>query len=141
MIVDHKSICKEVSNENNIDINLLLSINNIIFKEISDWSKTPSTLKIYLKHFGNWYFKKQKTILKKETYDRVLKNDKTLLDINRVKIEEKVKNYEFIISEYQKYLNDKYEIKYKKYGKEAYEAYCLDKKQKKIQETKKNKSI
>lgn len=141
MIIDSKTICKKVSEDNSIDLNTLISINNIVFKEISDWSKQPDTLKVYLKHFGSWYYKKQKTISKEAIFQRVLIYDTSLLDSSREKILDKIKNYNFIISEYEKYLKEKYEIKCKKYGKEAYEAYCLDIKQKKIQKTKENKSI
>ena len=33
MIVDFKSICKDVAKENDIDLNALLSINNLVFKK------------------------------------------------------------------------------------------------------------
>ena len=141
MILDHKILCKEVSKEQNIDLKLLLSINNSVFTEVFNWSKKPDFLKIYLKHFGSWFFKKKKTADKLKIYQNVLINDLTLLDINRDKINNKIKNYNFVLSEYDKYTKDRYEIKCKKYGKEAYEAYCLAIQQKKIQKTKKNKSI
>jgi len=141
MIVDFKSICKDVAKENDIDLNTLLSINNIVFKEVSDWSKNPTSLRVYLKHFGNWYFKKQKTSYKLSVYNRTLTSDPTLLEVNREKILNIVKNYNFILSEYDKYTKEKYEIKCKKYGKQAYEAYCMAKKQEKIQKAKKNKFV
>jgi hypothetical protein len=141
MIVDFKSICKDVAKENDIDLNALLSINNLVFKEISDWSKNPTSLRVYLKHFGNWYFKKQKTDYKLSAYTRTLEHDPTLLDVNREKILNIVKNYNFILSEYDKYTKEKYEIKCKKYGKQAYEAYCMAKKQEKIQKAKKDKFV
>lgn len=141
MILDHKILCKEVSQEQNIDLNLLLSINNSVFTEVFNWSKNPDFLKIYLKHFGSWFFKKRKTSDKLKIYQRVIEFDTTLLDINREKINNKIKNYHFILSEYEKYTKDRYEIKCRKYGKEAYEAYCLAIQEKKIQKTKKNKPL
>jgi len=141
MIVDHKNLCKEVSEENNVDLNLLLSINNIVFTEVYDWTKNPDCLKIYLKHFGSWFFKNKKTNNKLIIYNRVIKGDPTITEENKLKILNKIKNYNFILSEYEKYTKDRYEVKCKKYGKEAYEAYCMAKKQEKIQKSKKNKSL
>lgn len=141
MIVDFKSICKDVSKENNIDLNTLLSVNNIVFKEISDWTKKPTSLRIYLKHFGSWYFKKQKTSYKLNVFNKVLKDSSFLLETTRVKILRLIDNYNFILSQYEDYKKEKYEIKCKKYGKEAYEAYCLAKKQEKIQKAKKDKFV
>lgn len=143
MIVDYKSLCKEVSKENNLDLDLLISINNTVFNEVFNWTKNPTSLKIYLKHFGSFFFKKRKTVEKIEMYNRVLTGNLhlPLLDVNREKIHNKIKNYNFILSEYDKYMKERYEIKCEKYGKEAYEAFCLAKKQEKIQKTKENKSI
>ncbi len=141
MIADYKVICKEVSSENNIDLELLTSINNIVFKEVSFWSLNPDTLKVYIKYFGSWFFKKQKTANKIKIYQGMLKTDKELLDKTIEKINKKLKLYNFIIDEYEKYIRDKCEVKYKKYGKEAYEAYCLAKKQEKIQKSQKDKPL
>lgn len=141
MILDSKSICKEISKDNSFDLEMLLSINNIVFKEISNWTLQPSHLKVYLKHFGSWFFKKKKTRDRVSNLQQLLNNNPLDLNINKEKIFNKIKNYDFILSEYEKYVKDRYEIKCKKYGKEAYEAYCLAKKQEKIQKSKKNKSI
>ena len=141
MILDSKSICKEISKDNSFDLEMLLSINNIVFKEISNWTTQPTHLKVYLKHFGSWFFKKKKTKDRVLNLQQLLNNNPLDLNINKEKIFNKIKNYDFILSEYEKYVKDRYEIKCKKYGKEAYEAYCLAKKQEKIQKSKKNKSI
>lgn len=135
MIKDHKILCKEISKENEIDLNLLLSIHNTIFTEIYDWTKNPDSLKIYLKHFGSWFFKKHKTKLKLDVFEKVLKNGSITSDETFQRVNTQIKNYNFILSEYDKYTKERYEIKCKKYGKEAYEAYCMAKKQKKIQQT------
>lgn len=141
MIVDFKSICKDVSKEKDIDLNTLLSVNNIVFKEIYDWTKNPTSLRVYLKHFGNWYFKKQKTSYKLNIFNKILRDSSPLLEATRDKIVRLVNNYNFVLSQYEEYKKEKYEIKCKKYGKEAYEAYCLAKKQEKIQKAKKDKFV
>lgn len=141
MISDSKSVCKQVSQENNIDLDVLSSINNMVFSEVYDWSKNPTSLKIYIKHFGSLFFKKKKTKEKLDLFENILKTDSTLTEHTIEKINNRIKNYNFILSEYDKYTKERYEIKCKKYGKEAYEAFCLAKKQEKIQKSKKNKSI
>lgn len=141
MILDSKSICKEISKDTDFDLEMLLSINNIVFKEISNWTTQPTHLKVYLKHFGSWFFKKKKTKDRVLNLQQLLNNNPFDININREKIFNKIKNYDFILSEYDKYVKDRYEIKCKKYGKEAYEAYCLVKKQEKIQKSKKDKPI
>lgn len=142
MIVDFKSICKDVSKEENIDLSTLLSVNNIVFKEIYDWTKNPTSLRVYLKHFGNWYFKKQKTNYKLNVFNKILNESfDSLLEPTKNKVYRLVNNYNFILSQYEEYKKEKYEIKCNKYGKEAYEAYCLAKKQEKIQKAKKDKFV
>jgi len=141
MILDHKGLCKEVSKENDIDEELLLSVNNLIYKEIYDWTKQPTHLKIYLKHIGSWYFKKMKTAKKLKMFQDVLAYNTRLYESNRGRVINYINNYTFILSEYDKYLKEKYELKCLKYGKEAYEAYCLAKRQEKIQKSQKNKPL
>lgn len=141
MIADAKIICRELSKKQDINLNLLLSINSVVFAEIFEWSQDPTYLKVYLKHFGSWFFKKKKTSDKYNMYKRILDSEEILLDTTREKIDKKLKNYTFISGEYKKYTKDRYEVKCEKYGKEAYEAYCLAAKQKKIQKTKSNKPI
>lgn len=133
MIIDYKNICKQVSKENNVDLDILLSINSVVFTEIYDWTKNPDYLKIYVKYLGSWFFKNKKTNNKLIACDNILSKDDMILEEDKLKILNKIKNYNFILSEYKKYIADKYEVKCKKYGKEAYEAYCLAKKQEKIQ--------
>lgn len=132
MMVDYKFICKNTSIKNNIDLDVLTSINNVVFKEISLWVNKPDYLKIYLKHIGSWFYKKKKTKAKLEKILKALENDLNLTNISKEKLLSKIENYNFILSEYDKYTQERYEIKCKKYGKEAYEAYCLAKKQEKI---------
>ena len=61
MIIDYKNICKQVSKENNVDLDILLSINSVVFTEIYDWTKNPDYLKIYVKYLGSWFFKNKKS--------------------------------------------------------------------------------
>jgi hypothetical protein len=141
MILDIDYIVDETSKDKNINLDILKSIQRTVFKEISDWTKNPTSLKIYLSDVGSWYFKKAKTEDKLELFKKLSTHNYQNYEYNYERIDRKIKNYKFILSEYEKYTQDKLEIKYKKYGKEAYEAYCLDKKQKKIQKSKEDKSL
>lgn len=137
MIIEGFVICVDAASKNNVEYDLLKSINDTVFKEIVDWSRNPTSLRLELKKFGTWYFKKAKTKDKIKHLENTLK-----LDFKRddeEKVLSRINNYNFIISEYEKYSKDRYEIKCEKYGKENYEAYCLDNKQKKLQKTKENK--
>ncbi len=141
MILESKSICKKVSDENNLDLDLLSSINHIIFKEVYQWTKNPVSLRVYLKHFGSWYFKKQKTASKLELYQNLLDNNRAYSEKDKDRMINKIKNYSFILSEYIDYTKSRYEVKCQKYGKEAYKAFCMAKKQEKIQKSQKNKPL
>jgi hypothetical protein len=139
MIIESFVICQDAAQKNNVDYDLLKSINDAVFKDVVQWTKNPTALRLDLSKFGVWYFKKTKTKYKKEMLNKVL------IDGSRVGDEENIinrlKNFDFILSEYEKYSKDRYEIKCLKYGKENYEAFSLAKKQKKLQEAKENKSI
>lgn len=137
MIIEGFVVCNDLSNREKIEYDLLKSINDTVFKEIVDWTRNPTSLRIDLSKFGVWYFKKSKTELKKDMFLRVLRAGTNKL--NEENILKRLKNIDFILSEYKKYNEDKYLIKCLKYGKENYEAYCLAKKQEKIQKTKKDK--
>lgn len=137
MIIEGFVICADAASKNNVDYDLLKSINDIVFKDIVDWTRKPTSLRLDLSKFGVWYFKKTKTSTKRDTLLKVLKQD----ELNdRENILNRIKNFDFILSEYEKYNKDKYDIKCLKYGKENYEAYCMAKKQEKLQKTKENKS-
>lgn len=138
MIIEGFVICADAASKNGVEYDLFKSINDIVFKDIVDWTRNPTSLRLDLSKFGVWYFKKTKTSLKKDTLNKVLKEDKDVFD--KENILNRIKNFDFILSEYEKYNKDKYDIKCSKYGKENYEAYCLAKKQEKIQKTQENKS-
>lgn len=139
MITEGFVICQEAAQKNNVEYDLLKSINDIVFKEVVDWTRNPTSLRLELNKFGVWYFKKAKTLSKKDTLNKVLKDGATAGDDEN--IINRIKNYEFILSEYEKYTKDKYDIKCLKYGRENYEAYSLAKKQEKLQKAKKDKSL
>lgn len=134
MILESFVICSEVSSKNKIDYDLLKSINDIVFKDIVEWTKSPTSLRLDLKNFGVWYYKKHKTKLKKDTLKRVINNSYDEKD--RMRMEKRIENFDFILSEYDKYSADKYKIKCEKYGKENYESFVLAKKQEKLQKAK-----
>lgn len=138
MIIEGFVICNNAASKNNIEYDLLKSINDIVFKDIVDWTRKPSSLRLELKDFGVWYWKKTKTINKRDDLLKALGKHNEQVD---EKIRNRLNNFDFILSEYEKYLKDKYEIKCMKYGKENYEAYCLAKKQEKIRKAKENKSV
>ena len=139
MITEGFVICSQAATKNNVDYDLLKSINDIVFKDVVEWTRHPTSLRLNLSKFGVWYFKKTKTIAKRHNLKKVLEdgthkgNSQNLID--------RIENYNFILSEYEKFNEDKYKIKCLKYGKENYEAYCMDKKQEKLQKVQKNKSI
>ena len=139
MIIESFVLCNNAASKNNIEYDLLKSINDIVFKEVVEWTRNPTSLRIKLNKFGVWYFKKAKMLLKKDVMHRVLRNGAN--EQNKNNILKRLKNFDFILSEYDKYQEDKYKVKCSKYGKENYEAYCLAKKQEKFQKAKKNKSI
>lgn len=139
MITEGFVICQEAAQKNNVEYDLLKSINDIVFKEVVDWTRNPSSLRLELNKFGVWYFKKAKTIDKINILNRVLKDGVIAGDGENIL--SRVKNYEFILSEYEKYTKDKYDIKCLKYGRENYEAYSLAKKQEKLQKAKKDKPL
>jgi hypothetical protein len=65
MIIESFVVCQDVAQKNNIDYDLLKSVNDIIFKDIVQWTRNPTTLRLDLSKFGTWYFKKAKTEEKK----------------------------------------------------------------------------
>lgn len=137
MILEGFVICVDAATKNKVEYDLLKSINDTVFKEVVSWSRNPDSLRLELKKLGTWYFKKAKTINKLDFVNRVLRNGVRPED--EEKYLNKIKNYRFILSEYDKYTQERQEIKHIKYGKENYEAFCLDKKQKKLQKTKEDK--
>ncbi len=139
MIIEGFVICANAASKNGVEYDLLKSINDTIFKDVVDWTRHPSSLRLELKDFGVWYWKKSKTYDKKMYFERLLKQD--IIDEYRQSLTNRMANFDFILSEYEKYQKDKYEVKCLKYGKENYEAYCLAKKQEKIQKAQENKSI
>ena len=139
MITEGFVICTETALENNIEYDLLKSVNDIVFKEIVEWTRKPSSLRIELSKFGVWYFKKAKSEDKRCVLSDLLLNDE--IREGKENVINRLKNLDFISSEYEKYSRDKYDIKCLKYGKENYEAYCLAKKQEKLSKTKKDKSL
>lgn len=141
MILNGKDICKMVADDNQIDYNLLLSINNTVFLKTKEWTRNPTSLKVYIKGIGSWFYRKTKTkdnlnflnnLILENT---IFRNEKEYQ--NAIK---KSKVMTFILKEYETYIQDRYDKKCEKYGKEAYEAYKMAKKQEKIQKTQEAKS-
>lgn len=139
MIIEGFVICQEAASKNNVEYDLLKSINDVVFKEVVDWTRNPTSLRLDLSKFGVWYFKKAKTQTKRNTLINVLKNG--AYEGEEESIRERLLNLDFILSEYEKYNKDKFEIKCMKYGRENYEAYSLAKKQEKLQKAQKDKSL
>ena len=123
-------ICQKVADDLNIDYDLIKSINDTVFKELSQVVRSPESLIVSLQPLGNFYYRDKKTSEK-------LRNN---LHFNNPDNEEFTNNLSNIMNMYISYKEDKLKFKYEKFGKESHEAYLLDKKQKKLPTTKKDKS-
>lgn len=143
MIIEGFVICTEAASKNNVEYDLLKSINDVIFKDIVEWTRHPTSLRCELSKFGVWYFKKQKTMKRREAFDRTLDRvlERNIPKEGEIILLSRIENLNFILREYEKYNRDKYEIKCLKYGKENYDAYCLAKRQEKIQKAEKDKPL
>lgn len=139
MITEGFVICTDAASKNKVEYDLLKSVNDIVFKEMVDWTRNPTTLRAEISKFGVWYFKKAKSEKKRHSLKTIILNGAYREDEENIL--KRVNNLDFILTEYEKYNKDKYEVKCLKYGKEDYEAYCLAKRQEKIQKTKKDKSL
>lgn len=123
-------ICQKVADDLKIDYDLIKSINDIVFKELSQVVRNPKSLIVSLQPLGNFYYRDKKTSEK-------LRNN---LHFNNPDSEEFTNDLSNIMNMYISYKEDKLKFKYEKFGKESHEAYLLDKKQKKLSTPKKDKS-
>lgn len=119
-------ICQKVADDLNVEYDLIKSINDVIFKEVSKAVREPDSLIVGLQPLGNFYYRDKKTLEK-------LRNN---LYFNHPDKEQYTKHLSHIMDMYEVYKKDKLEFKYEKFGKESHEAYLLAKKQKKLSGTK-----
>lgn len=126
MEITSKEILKIVSKRDNIDINLLKSINDSIFKKTKKLIQEAPSLRIYLRHIGTFYYRDKKL----DNYVRFPEG----------RTEEDIAFFNKVKAMYDEYYKDKYEFKIRKFGKESHETYLLDKEQKKLQKAKADKS-
>lgn len=137
MITESVTIVTSTSERTGVEYDLLKSINDIVFKDIVEWSRQPTSLIIKLDKFGSFFFKKAKTERKITSLTNMLK-DESKQSQTEV-LNNRIKSYNFILEEYKKFKQAKYDIKCEKYGKQNYENYILVKKQEKIQKSKEAK--
>lgn len=122
------NICKQLSERENLDYDMIKSINDSIFKSLNVTLRKSPNLIASVDDLGIFYYRKKKTLDKL----RFLKEDE-------IGYEEFKESLERIVEHYKQFDKDKLEFKYEQFGKEAHEAYLLDKKQKGLFRAKENK--
>ena len=123
-------ICQKVADDLKVEYDLIKSINDIVFKEVSKITRTPDTLIVSLQPLGNFYYRDKKTSEKL----------RSVTHFNNPDSEEYKTHLTNITEMYKLYKEDKLKFKYEKFGKESHEAYLLAKEQKKFSSTKSIKS-
>ena len=107
------------------DKDLMESISNIIFKDVKDSIEECNNLRLIVKDFGTFYFRKRKASI----------------DDNAPSVKLKKKDFsKKILDMYEVFDKDKLEFKYEKFGKENHENYLLGKITKTFKFYEKNKS-
>lgn len=129
MIEESFLICQKVSDELNIEYDLIKSINDIVFKELYQAIRKPKSLILSVQPLGSFYYRDKKTLTK---LVNAKQNDPDNDEFNQ--------SLANILEMYKVYREDKLNFKYEKFGKESHEAYLLDKEQKKLLTTKEDKS-
>ena len=117
-----KDICKNVSEETGLDYEMLLTINDQLFRGLSKKSKEGKHLGFEIPGLGTFLVRGKKTYPFKERIEKWNYSLDYVKFINR------------IIELYAEYRKWRYDTKVKKYGKETHEAFLLGKKQKEISE-------
>ena len=121
-------ICQKVAEDLNVEYDLIKSVNDVIFKELSQVIRKPKSLILSAQPLGNFYYRDKKTVVK---LVKAKDNDPDNEEFNQSLAD--------ILEMYKVYREDKLNFKYEKFGKENHEAYLLDKKQKKLSAAKKDK--
>lgn len=129
MIEESFLVCQKLSDELNVEYDLIKSINDIIFKELSQVIRKPESLILSVQPLGNFYYRDKKTLVK---LVKAKDNDPDNEEFNKSLVD--------VLDMYIEYREDKLNFKYEKFGKENHEAYLLDKEQKKLSATKGIKS-
>lgn len=120
MRLNSNDICSEFP-----DPEKMKSINDVLFSEIKEMIQDVPNLIIDLPPLGKWYYRKAKT--------------KNYLNSPRV-FDETREFANKVLNLYKEYDEDKLQVQYEKFGKEAHEAYLLAKKQGKISKFQKTNS-
>lgn len=134
MILESFNICQNVAEKNQLDYDLVKSINDSIFKGLNERVRNPESLITCFSPFGNFYCRK------KEVRER-LKG----INSGNSKRKELPGDDEFkeslirILEMYSKYDEDNLNFKYAKFGKESHDAFILAKKTQRIPFSKKDK--
>ena len=129
MIEESFLICQKLSDEINVEYDLIKSINDVVFKELYQAIRKPKSLILSVKPLGSFYYRDKKTLTK---LVNAKQNDPDNDEFNQSLAD--------ILEMYKLYREDKLNFKYEKFGKESHEAYLLDKEQKKLPTTKEDKS-
>lgn len=129
MIEESFLICQKLSDEINVEYDLIKSINDVVFKELYQAIRKPKSLILSVKPLGSFYYRDKKTLTK---LVNAKQNDPDNDEFNQSLAD--------ILEMYKVYREDKLNFKYEKFGKESHEAYLLDKEQKKLPTTKEDKS-
>lgn len=134
MKLESFNICQQVSEKNNIEYDLVKSINDIFFKSLNETVRKANNLIIDADVLGNFYYRQKKTADKLDSLKRGFFkkdfNDTTELEAS----------LERILLYYKDYNNDKLNFKYEQFGEENHKAYLMGKESKSLFPSKKNKS-
>lgn len=129
MIIEGFNICNRIAAVENKEYDLIKAVNDTIFKKLKEAVLEADKIIIKLPEFGTWYYRKVKLeariamMLRDNDYQD---NEEKLKFLNKLQVIEK---------QYIEYSSERINNKYKKYGKENYEAYSLALKQKKVQKS------
>ena len=128
MIEESFLICQKLSDDINVEYDLIKSINDVVFKELYQAIRKPKSLILSVQPLGSFYYRDKKTVTK-------------LLKANHDDPDNEEFNQSLadILEMYKVYREDKLNFKYEKFGKESHEAYLLAKEQKKLPTTKEDK--
>lgn len=128
MQLGRSEICKMVHDENpEIPLDFLNELDKFIFQTLRKKTSTPTALIYDLAPLGKWTYRHLAT--RKYLYGCGESNNDF---VDKLKL---------ILSMYEVYVEDKLNKKYEIFGKENHENYIMDKKQKRLQKWKKDKSI
>lgn len=97
MIIEHKRINKEVSEENNIPEEIIKSISDKVFTSWNKWTKNPDTLVLKIRGLGKSYYRKKKVLDKICEFDYL--EDTFSEEFKRALL--------FVRDEYEKYTEEK----------------------------------